>query len=222
MKYFWKFVITTRKTAERLVSYESDAVVLKETFMQEQYAWLVKDLKPDTIAIDVGANIGDSAIYLAMQPNIKEVWAYEPYPNIYKRLEENISQSIRKDKIKIFNQAVSKPHSDYLFHINEEEIAKADSPLKQGKGREIRAIGLDKIIEQIKGDNIIIKMDCEGGEFYILDKGLDLSRVYKMQIEVHKEFGSPENLEAILKGYGFKTKLDEGFVDKVMWLYAEK
>ena len=222
MKFFWKFVITTRTTFERLAFYENDAGVLNETFIQEQYYWLVQNLKPNTVAIDVGANIGDSAIYLAMQPNIKEVWAYEPYPNIYKRLQENISKSVRKDKIKIFNQAVSKPHSDYTFHISDEGVAKADSPLKEGKGQEIRAIGLDKIIEQIGNKDIIIKMDCEGGEFYILDKGLDLSKVYRMQIEVHKEFGSGEALADILKGYGFKVRTDKGFIDKVEWLYAEK
>jgi len=35
-----------------------------ETFIMQQYKWLVSDLKENTIALDFGAQAGDSAFYL--------------------------------------------------------------------------------------------------------------------------------------------------------------
>lgn len=221
MKRIGDIILTTKSTFERLRGFENDAGVLTETFLEEQYYWLVEELRPDTIAIDVGANMGDSAIYFAMQPDIAKVYAYEPYPNLYEKLKSYTDKSIRKSKIEIFNMAVSKPNSDYSFNIKD-TIASADTPLMEGNGKSIHAVGLDKIINQIDGNSpIIIKMDCEGGEFVILNKGLDLSKVYRMQIEVHEKLGNITSLEAILNDYGFKTKTGKEATD-MLWLYAWK
>ena len=63
-----------------------------ETFVQQQYRWLVQNLKPDTSAIDFGAQAGDSAFYLLYEGKgkIKEILAYEPDNNFFALLSRNI------------------------------------------------------------------------------------------------------------------------------------
>ena len=84
--------------------FESNFIALEETFMQTQYAWLVENLRQGTIAIDIGANIGDSAIYLAMQPKVRKIYSYEPYPYLYEQGKRYVRQSIYKNKIILKNR----------------------------------------------------------------------------------------------------------------------
>jgi len=156
-----------------------------------------------------------------MQSNVKEVLAYEPYPNLFEKASNNISQSIRRNKIYLFNKAIVEPKSDYTFNIKD-TIATASSSLEVGKGKSIQAIGLDKVLERINNNNIILKIDCEGGEFKIIRKGLDLSKVSKMQIETHDKYGKAEAISEILKSYGFTVRITEGMAQDIKWVYASK
>ena len=63
-----------------------------ETFVQQQYRWLVQSLKPNTTAIDFGAQAGDSAFYLFYEGKgkIKEILAYESDDNFFALLSRNI------------------------------------------------------------------------------------------------------------------------------------
>jgi len=63
-----------------------------ETFVKRQYRWLVQNLKPHTVAIDFGAQAGDSAFYLFYEGKgkIKEVLAYEPDKTFFDLLVQNI------------------------------------------------------------------------------------------------------------------------------------
>jgi hypothetical protein len=57
-----------------------------ETFVEKQYNWL--DVKGKTV-VDVGANIGDTAVYFSKIKHAKQVIAFEPYPYTYKMAREN-------------------------------------------------------------------------------------------------------------------------------------
>jgi len=63
-----------------------------ETFVQQQYHWLVQNLKPDTSAIDYGAQAGDSAFYMLYEGKgkIKEILAIEPDNYFFDLLSKNI------------------------------------------------------------------------------------------------------------------------------------
>ena len=50
--------------------------LINENFIKEQYKWL--DVEGKNV-VDVGANIGDTAIYFALK-GAKHVYAFEPYP----------------------------------------------------------------------------------------------------------------------------------------------
>ena len=51
--------------------------------MEQIITGSIQGLRPDTIAIDIGAFIGETAIYLAMQERISKVYSYELMPDNY-------------------------------------------------------------------------------------------------------------------------------------------
>ncbi len=61
--------------------------VVRENFIENQYEWL--DAK-NKVVVDIGANIGDTAIYFSKIKKARKVIAFEPYPYSYKLAEENI------------------------------------------------------------------------------------------------------------------------------------
>ena len=63
-----------------------------ETFIQQQYRWLVQNLKPNTTAIDYGSQAGDSVFYMFYEGKgkIEEVLAYEPDDDFYNLLSKNL------------------------------------------------------------------------------------------------------------------------------------
>ena len=55
--------------------------------------------------IDVGANVGDSALYFILH-GARKVIAVEPLPNVAKCAEENLRLNDVADKMKIVNAAL--------------------------------------------------------------------------------------------------------------------
>ena len=63
-----------------LVNNLSELSVILENFIENQYDWLdAKDKK----VVDIGANIGDTAVYFSKVKKAKKVMAFEPYPYSY-------------------------------------------------------------------------------------------------------------------------------------------
>jgi hypothetical protein len=56
--------------------------------------------------IDVGANIGDSALYFVLN-GARKVIAVEPLPNVARCAEENVRLSGATDKVRVINAALS-------------------------------------------------------------------------------------------------------------------
>ena len=178
---------------------EGIKVALTETFIGQQYKWLVTDLRPKTVAIDIGAFIGDSAIYLAMFDKIKEIHAYEPFPETYKRAAQNISLSGFGYKIKLYNEGVS--NKQCYMKLSESSQVMTPRAKNSLLGKRIRIEALNNLL---KGkNNVIIKCDCEGEEHKIFSNGTNLDNVYKIQMEYHHGTGS---MTDFLKQSGFRVK----------------
>lgn len=70
---------------------KADISVCKEVFLEEEYKWELKN-PPHTI-IDLGAHVGDTALYYhALYPNAR-IYAVEPDPISFERLQKHV-QSI--------------------------------------------------------------------------------------------------------------------------------
>ena len=74
-----KFLVNSNNI-KFLVNNLSELYVILENFIENQYDWLdPKDKK----VVDIGANIGDTAVYFSKVKKAKKVMAFEPYPYSY-------------------------------------------------------------------------------------------------------------------------------------------
>ena len=135
----------------------------KDQFLDEQYKYL--NVKDKTV-VDIGANIGDSAMYFALCGAIK-VYAFEPFPYIYNLSKKNIKINNLTEKILLINKAVGVPSK---LKINEDYISAGGSTLKDfKKGKEIEVISLKNIIDKYNiPKHSSLKIDCEGSEYDII------------------------------------------------------
>ncbi len=175
----------------------ADELVLREVFLEQPYNWLVKGLRENTTAIDIGAYKGESSIYLAMQPKIRRVIAYEPMRNAFEEAKEHIENSPYKNKIRIYNKAV----------LNRVRI----SHTKKGGGTPFSSAskaGADSVTveDATRGlRNVIIKCDCEGDERLVFGKGsAPLDNVYRVQLEYHDTRAA---VASALRSKGFGVRI---------------
>ena len=168
---------------------------LSEIMFNQPYYWLYSQAKPHTILIDIGAFIGDTTVYFAMNPNIDKVIAYEPHPDTFRILSENVKSMPEPVSSKIILKNVAITDKEGHVTNNMKEITGTNKTVKSKNG--IRSKILKKELQGF--NNIIIKSDCEGGEYQIFKNIEDLKNVYAIQMEYHKGYSA---LEEVLKRGG--------------------
>ncbi len=153
------------------------------------------------IVIDIGANIGDSTLYFCIN-GAKKVIALEPYPYTFSIAKRNILNSPFKDKIELINAGYGK---DGIIKIDTSFIPNASSDIKENdNGVPIPIFSLKTLIFKYNIDEGILKMDCEGCEYNILNEDIETIRKFKMiQIEYHYGY---ERLYDYLSKAGFSVE----------------
>jgi len=118
--------------------------------------------------VDVGAFIGDSAIYFALR-GARKVIALEPHPEAYKEMIENIKLNNLEDKIIPINAGLaSKPGKICIESMDIERVISTyyslgDCPTS------VPSMTLSEVINMYHIDSeAILKMDCEGCEYDII------------------------------------------------------
>ena len=172
--------------------------MIKEQFIEEQYKWL--DVK-DRVVIDIGANIGDTAIYFALK-GAKHVYAFEPYSYSYGIAMQNIKLNKLQDKITLLKEGCGGKEGKIKVDVSYKNVGGTDlKNFKNGNNIDITTLG-----ELIKRfgivDNAILKIDCEGCEYEVLlgAQNSDLRKFKQIQIEYHYGY---LNLKKKLEDAGF-------------------
>jgi len=173
----------------------------KEQFIEEPYKWL--NVKGKEV-VDVGANIGDTAIYFAVN-GAKHVYAFEPYPFSYKIALKNIKLNKLEKKVTLLNEAIGKENKTIYIDENYENTGGDD--LKEFKrGKKIKVVTLEEIVKRFKLKDAVLKMDCEGCEYpSLLNTPNEVLRNFE-QIMIEYHYGYL-NLKKKLEEAGFKVKV---------------
>ena len=142
------------------------------------------------IAIDIGAHVGIVSIYLAKRwPGIR-VYAFEPVPENFARLQANI-QANNADGISGFQLAVSGKGGNVQLTGNLEENSGGFSEhIPPGSGTQTHtaeSVTLTQILEQLHIPRCrLLKIDCEGAEYGILTAAREsLRRIDYLSGEFH-------------------------------------
>lgn len=172
--------------------------LIYENFEKEQYKRL--NVKDKTV-IDVGANIGDSAIYFALN-GARHVYAFEPYPYAYSKAVENIRANHLEDRITILNEGLGAKESSMLLG---DDKSVGGSKLRESQsGKRIKIATLGEVVDRYSINAARLKIDCEGCEYGIILNVNDrcLNKFDGIFIEYHYGY---MNLEGKLREAGFKT-----------------
>jgi len=169
-------------------------------FALEEY----KILKPENeIVVDIGASIGDSSIYFALN-KASHVIAIEPYPYTFNLAVQNVKVNNLNDKITILNAGYGRELE--TVKVDEEKKSVHDKLLvSSGEGKEVKLYSLKILLKEFGIKEALLKMDCEGCEYNLLNEDDDVLRKFKrIVLEFHYGY---RNIESKLKNAGFSTNV---------------
>ena len=165
------------------------AIVPKE-ILDDDYKLRQIDFRPGDVVVDIGANIGIIALYLAKKhPGIRII-AIEPVPTTFRHLRENIALN-GVGNITALNCAVTKDGRDLTMIVNPGHSGGSTGHLRNLKqpghyNLTVASRTLDSIFDQYVTDRCrLLKVDCEGAEYEILTGARCLRRVDHLGIEIH-------------------------------------
>lgn len=155
--------------------------VIEEIFINQLYDFHSLE---KYVVCDVGMNIGIASLYFACFDNVEKVYGYEPFLQTFERAKENISLNRELGgKIEVFNYGLGNrnewievplPADGFLGGSTSAAfIDELPDELKKGNIK-VEIKDICQSIRQIKmahpASNIILKLDCEGAEYEILEE----------------------------------------------------
>lgn len=162
-------------------------------FINEEYKNMTFDNK---IVIDIGASIGDSALYFMLK-GAKKILCFEPVPKVFQMLRENVALNANLSA-SIWLENVAVGGESKFINIDEYDgiIAGGTTLRENKKGREIKQITLNDVLESLHSDldinEIILKIDCEGCEYdifrFVNEKLLEKISVLVLEYHNGKQF----------------------------------
>jgi len=143
--------------------YEDVKITYDLTFKEGNYEFQTK-ITPTSME-DIGAYVGDTAVYLALRyPTVERVVITEPNLYLYKYMIDNIARNLKHVQV-ILDPAVVK--NDIAF--GEIDMSFTDKPAikrfnTSPSQSHIRALLMTKY-RLIIPDGVLVKVDCEGCEY---------------------------------------------------------
>lgn len=183
-------------------------------YEQECLDMMRKLIKSGSIIFDIGANIGWYTINLAKSVHDSRMYAFEPIPQTFRTLRENIKvNNVRNAKV--FQYGLSNEEKIMQFYYYSEGLGNASS--KQMTTRYMnkkllcRVRKLDTVVREQKVHVDFIKCDVEGSELFVFQGALEtlkrdtpiifveMLRKWTKKFEYH-----PNDTIQLLKSLGYR------------------
>jgi len=192
----------------KLRTHSTDIQAFVNVWIIEEYNSKNFNIRDDDVIIDIGAHIGLFSIYASQFCHTGKILAFEPIKENYDVLLENIRLN-RLSNISAFNFAVSDKNSSLKIYLNQLDNA-AHTIYGIGENFvEIDSTTLKEIIDS-KCDKVdLIKIDCEGAEYDILNSLPKdyFTRIEKICMEYHiidNNLDQLKRLKSHLQEAGFR------------------
>lgn len=216
----------------RFYSDEKDASqwwAFYEIVLKDFYNFTNNIVERDDVVVDIGANIGMFSLS-ALSKGAKSVFSIEAIPHVFNYLCLN---TYPYKNIKCFNNAISRTNELMSFYIPKSGSTVAtsfsDSSWINDEDIKIQCQGItfNKFITDQKIEFIdCLKIDCEGGEWDMIELNYDFinNRVKKIELEVHpwgyknkieniNHFKQIFNIEILNKLNNFNMTFDDNTSD---------
>lgn len=161
-----------------------------DVLVKQAYQYCLYNDKMDVV-LDVGMNIGASALYFLNCKKVKKVYAYEPLLETYLTVKDNLKNNMGlANKIEIMQYGIS--------NINDSETI--------GITKKVKDIAEEflTIIQRHSDCNIVLKMDCRGDRYRIIEELADrriLPFISFIMLDWHNK--GRDHILSILKKEGF-------------------
>jgi FkbM family methyltransferase len=204
-------VIRLRSGCQFKVRSLIDVWVIKETCLDRDYEAHATSIQDGWTIIDIGAGLGDFAISVAYEHPSCHVYAYEPFPESYRLLEENIELNVTDNVIATPIAIGAQSDQMTLFATGAAVQHTTTSASGPAEAISVQGLSLDDVFTQnTLAACDFLKMDCEGGEFDILFNASEttLKRIRNISLEYHDGVTafSHQDLVDYLQQRGFQVK----------------
>lgn len=174
----------------------------------------------DAVVIDIGANIGDSAIYFVLR-GAKRVFACEPFQRTCQQARENVAFNGLEDRVCVCDVGVGARSERRVvsydplnsWGLSTTPLATGERPDTASIGEAVRILSLPDLFALCPhqpSDRLICKMDCEGAEFEVFSDVMSLAATLRaldtMLVEYHGE--DPGSILRPLELAGFDVTVD--------------
>ncbi|WPU91642.1 FkbM family methyltransferase [Mucilaginibacter sabulilitoris] len=167
-----------------------------EIFINKIYKFATVQEAP--VIIDCGANIGLATIYFQLNFPGARIVAFEPDPDIYEVLNQNIAAFAFKDVV-CKNEAVSNRDGLLSFWPEGGHSGMLAPPTDELKSVMVKAIRLRDFLRQYPRITFL-KIDIEGEEINVIpDIADELKKVDYLFLEYHAFIGKEQQLDRLLQ-----------------------
>lgn len=216
-----------------------------DTIYMECYCYKIKSDRE--IVLDVGMNVGDSAVFFARNEKVVAVYGYEPFMETYISAVDNVKRNKVENKTHMHSFGLSDHDEKKIVDFNSDmscgqssineintEIIESyrDWGIINNEGTKKEQIEIKKssdVISEIyrewnKDVTYVLKLDCEGEEFAIL-KDLSENNLLKLfsfiMMEWHYKEADPLLTVLELNGFSY-YKVKKSIKPELGLIYAWK
>lgn len=196
--------------------------LITDIWIRKCYTKYYNYRKHPKVVVDIGANIGAFSLYANFCWPAAKIFAFEPGLE-FETLQNNIKLSKTKN-IAAFPFAVSNQNNKISFYLRPLGVSSLFSGGQISNKIGVKAITLERIIQKIAKQKVdFLKIDCEGGEFSILEntESIMSKSVGYVAMEYHESFGKLDNIKDVLAKAGFDVMISPNLRWKTGLLFAK-
>jgi FkbM family methyltransferase len=199
-KYFPKLILESHKEGvlasfndlKVYVESPEEFFIVKEVFVEKDYNILSNE---SCVVFDIGMNIGISSLFFGLKKNVAKIYSFEPVATTYNQALYNLSlNKPYSNKIETFNFGLGGfTRTEKVLYKSE---AKGNCGIRLDSSLVINRDNANEIeinIEDIGGkvgdliakhaaQKIVLKIDCEGAEYEIMQKLSDSNLLINIDI----------------------------------------
>jgi FkbM family methyltransferase len=216
-----RFFQTSSKGIEFLVrkTNQTDLATFRVVCCEDEYGFLYPYVKGSRI-LDVGANIGDTAVLFAKM-GAAYVESYEIHPVLAEQARLNIELNDVSARVKICPCGIAPEPSTFVMRDDTPGGPTAGFGLQQarhGKEHTVNVVSMRDVLTQF-GEVDLLKMDIEGAEYAIFESMSkeELRKIKVIGLEYHRGF---DTIAARLRDAGFSVTLVTAVSESVGILLA--
>lgn len=189
-----------------------DHVPIIEIFMRKDYGRFPQAKS----IVDLGASVGVFSVYAAAEAPAARIYAYEPMPEAFHLVQENVGLNDGTDRIKSYDYAVGGEIGSRTLYLSGTDFFFPTllAPIERAEPANVRqtTVHCTTLAEIVSSNGLetvdLLKMDVEGAEYEFL-YGADsetLRKVSEIRMEYHdldEDRRNVSSLKTFLKNSGF-------------------